>query len=80
MAINDGLAVTCSDLQAVGGTRILALRAWAGGDTVTYDNTDNTITSILDTGGATSTWGVNRIFFFKYNRYWSGKGCTDLRN
>lgn len=58
MAINDGLAVTCSDLQAVGGTRILALRAWAGGDTVTYDNTDNTITSILDTGGATSTWGV----------------------
>ena len=57
MAIADGLAINCSDLQAVGGTRIIALRAWADGDVVSYDNTTHGINSILETASA-ATWGV----------------------
>jgi hypothetical protein len=76
MAINDGLAVTCSDLQAVGGTRLVAIRAWVAGDTATYDNTYHTITSILDTGGSTATWGVfeSRIESSSMNITASGEG------
>tara|TARA_R110002020_G_scaffold210276_2_gene416299 strand:+ start:309 stop:929 length:621 start_codon:yes stop_codon:yes gene_type:complete len=58
MAIDNGLAVTCDNLQAVGGTRILAIRAWQVGDVVVYDNGDHTITSIKDTGGVDANWGV----------------------
>tara|TARA_R110002167_G_scaffold34704_3_gene110922 strand:- start:4761 stop:5381 length:621 start_codon:yes stop_codon:yes gene_type:complete len=76
MAIDSGLAVTCDDLQAVGGTRILAIRAWQGGDSVTYDNADHTITSILDTVGATATWGVyeSRIESSSLNITGTGEG------
>tara|TARA_R110000765_G_scaffold390619_1_gene483355 strand:- start:20 stop:640 length:621 start_codon:yes stop_codon:yes gene_type:complete len=58
MAINNGIAVTCEDLQAVGGTRLIAIRAWQPDDVATYDNTDHTITSIIDVGGVDADWGV----------------------
>tara|TARA_R110000765_G_scaffold245348_1_gene347478 strand:- start:555 stop:1175 length:621 start_codon:yes stop_codon:yes gene_type:complete len=58
MAINDGLAVTCEDLQDVGGTRLIAIRSWATGDVALYDNSDHTITSITDVGGVDADWGV----------------------
>jgi hypothetical protein len=76
MAIADGMAITCDNLQAVGGTRILAIRAWQTGDTAVYDNADHTITSILDTGGATATWGVyeSRIESSSLNVAGTGEG------
>lgn len=80
MAIDDGLAVTCEDLQAIGGTRILAIRAWQGGDVVTYDNSDHTITKIVDTGGATATWGIyeSRIESSSMNITGTGEGKNVL--
>ena len=76
MAIANGLAITCEDLQAVGGTRLLAIRAWQGDDAVVYDNSDHTITSILDTGGSTATWGVyeSRIESSSLNITGTGEG------
>ena len=39
MAIADGLAINCSDLQAVGGTRLVAIRKWLTTDVVAFDDT-----------------------------------------
>ena len=36
MAIADGLAINCSDLQAVGGTRLVAIRIWQEADAVVF--------------------------------------------
>ena len=62
MAITDGLATGCGDLQASGGIKYIFIREWnstgspdqialAAGGT-------GSITSIADSGGSTSTWGV----------------------
>jgi len=58
MAIDTGLAVTCTDLQATGGIKQILLRSWADGDVVGYDNaaTKHGISSIVDTGGSTASW------------------------
>jgi len=40
MAIADGMAINCSDLQAVGGTRFIAIRKWIDTDTVSFDDTE----------------------------------------
>lgn len=58
MAIDTGLAIGCSDLQATGGIKHILLRSWASGDTIVYGTSTHTITSIKDTGGSTATWGV----------------------
>ena len=60
MAIDTGLAVTCTDLQATGGIKQILLRSWADGDVVEYDNTatNHGISSIVDTGGSTASWVV----------------------
>ncbi len=58
MAIDTGLAIGCSDLQATGGIKHLLLRSWTSGDTIVYGSSTHTITSIKDTGGSTATWGV----------------------
>lgn len=60
MAIDTGLAVTCTDLQATGGIKQILLRSWADGDVVGYDNTatNHGISSIVDTGGSTASWVV----------------------
>ena len=60
MAITDGIAVKCADLQASGGIRNILIRTWATGDAVTYVNTgtSHSISSIVDTGGSDATWYV----------------------
>ena len=57
MAITDGMAVTCSDLQAVGGTRTIAIRQWLAADVVVYNDTTHGITSILE-NVSNADWGV----------------------
>jgi hypothetical protein len=58
MAIGDGLSVDCSNLQAVGGTRFIALREWVSTDAVVFDGSLHAITSIIDVGGVDASWGV----------------------
>ena len=59
MAIDTGLAIDCTDLQATGGIKQILLRSWAAGDTILYGGTGvHTITSIKDTGGTDAEWGV----------------------
>ena len=58
MAIETGLAIGCTDLQATGGIKQILLRSWAAGDTIVYGSSTHTITSIKDTGGTDADWGV----------------------
>tara|TARA_R110000796_G_C14530250_1_gene431766 strand:- start:457 stop:1101 length:645 start_codon:yes stop_codon:yes gene_type:complete len=58
MAIADGMAINCSDLQAVGGTRWIALRNFENTDVVVFNNTDHTIEIIDQPDGADAEWGV----------------------
>ena len=59
MAIDTGLAIDCTDLQATGGIKQILLRSWADGDTIAYGGTGvHTITSIKDNGGTDADWGV----------------------
>lgn len=59
MAIDTGLSILCSDLQRTGGITQIFLRSWAAADTATFVNTagvSHSISSIVDTGGATADW------------------------
>ena len=62
MAITDGLAIGCGDLQATGGIKRVLIREW--NSTGSFDDIifgaagAHTITSIQDSSGTTSTWGV----------------------
>ena len=47
MGVADGMAINCSDLQAVGGT-LIAIRKWLATDVVAFDDTNHDITSILE--------------------------------
>jgi hypothetical protein len=60
MAIADGMSISCSDLQAVGGTRLIAIRVVTSNDTVTFDDATHGINVIKSsTGTATeANWGV----------------------
>ena len=59
MAIDTGLGVTCTDLQATGGIKQILLRSWASNDAVVYGNAagEHDIDSIL-TGGSSAAWFV----------------------
>ena len=57
MGVADGMAINCSDLQAVGGTRLIAIRKWLATDVVAFDDTNHDITSILEVA-APAEWGV----------------------
>ena len=57
MGVADGMAINCSDLQAVGGTRLIAIRKWIDTDVVVFDDTNHDITSILEVA-APAEWGV----------------------
>jgi len=59
MAIDTGLGVTCTDLQATGGIKQILLRSWASNDAVLYGNAagEHDIDSIL-TGGSSASWFV----------------------
>ena len=60
MAIDTGLAIDCTDLQATGGIKQILLRSWTAGDTIVYGGTGvHTITSIKEDGAVTdANWGV----------------------
>ena len=51
------MAINCSDLQAVGGTRLIAIRKWVNTDAVVFDDANHDITSILEVA-ADANWGV----------------------
>ena len=57
MAIADGMAIDCSDLQAVGGTRLVCLRKWQATDVVVFDEATHSISSIK-LGASNAQWGV----------------------
>ena len=59
MAIDTGLGVTCTDLEATGGIKQILLRSWATTDAVVYGNAagEHDIDSIL-TGGSSASWFV----------------------
>lgn len=58
MAIADGMAINCSDLQAVGGTRLIAIREWISTDVITFDNPNHDIAGIQIAGPGAAPWGV----------------------
>jgi len=58
MAIADGMAINCSDLQAVGGTRWIAIRKFESTDVVKFNDTDHTIEIIDQPDGVDAVWGV----------------------
>ena len=62
MAIDTGLAIGCTDLQATGGISQILLREWTTTDVVTYDTSTpsvHSILSILDASPATTAdWFV----------------------
>ena len=58
MAIADGMAITCDDLQSVGGTRLIALRAHTTTEEVVFDDTLHTIDEIDQSTGGSANWGV----------------------
>mgnify|MGYP003638616896 CR=1 FL=1 len=57
MAIDKGIAISCGDLQQIGGIKHILLRSWTSGDIIAYDSSDNhTITSIKKAGPANADW------------------------
>ena len=62
MAITDGLAIGCGDLQATGGIKRVLIREWNStgtADEITLGGAGaHTVTSIMDSGSTNSTWGV----------------------
>jgi hypothetical protein len=60
MAIASGLTTACTNLQSSGGIQTVFIREWnstGSPDQIATLGT-GTITSIADSGGSTSTWGV----------------------
>jgi hypothetical protein len=62
MAITDGLAIGCGDLQATGGIKRVLIREWnstgSPDDIILGAAGAHTVTSIMDSAGTSSTWGV----------------------
>tara|TARA_R110002051_G_scaffold1515_2_gene8400 strand:- start:12517 stop:13140 length:624 start_codon:yes stop_codon:yes gene_type:complete len=58
MAIADGMAINCSDLQAVGGTRLIAIREWISTDVITFDDGNHDLAGIQIAGPLAAPWGV----------------------
>ena len=62
MAITDGLAIGCGDLQATGGIKRVLIREWnstgSPDDIILGAAGAHTVTSIMDSAGTNSTWGV----------------------
>ena len=57
MAIDKGIAISCDDLQQIGGIKHILLRDWTAGDIIVYDNADDhAITSIKKAGPANADW------------------------
>lgn len=61
MSIETGLAIGCTDVQAVGGIQRVYIRKWnsnGSNDQVVINAGNHTVDSIADSGGTNSTWGV----------------------
>ena len=57
MAIDKGIAISCADLQQIGGIKHILLRDWTAGDIIVYDNADDhAISSIKKAGPANADW------------------------
>ena len=57
MAIDKGIAISCDDLQQIGGIKHILLRSWTAGDIIAYDSSgDHLITSIQKSGPANADW------------------------
>ena len=56
MAIDKGIDIGCADVQASGGIKHILLRSWATGDDIDYNNSDHSITNLVDSGSSTATW------------------------
>lgn len=57
MAIDKGIAISCADLQQIGGIKHILLRDWTAGDIIAYDNADDhAISSIKKAGPANADW------------------------
>jgi hypothetical protein len=58
MAIDKGIAISCDDLQQIGGIKHILLRDWATNDDIIYDSNANLheITSIQATGASKADW------------------------
>jgi len=57
MAIDGGITIGCTDLQASGGIKRILLRSWTAADVIAYANGAgvHSITSLTD-GTSTATW------------------------
>ena len=60
MAIDKGIAITCGDLQQIGGIKHVLLRSWTAGDIIAYDSNAHLheITSIKKAGPANADWFI----------------------
>ena len=57
MAIDKGIAITCGNLQQIGGVKHILLRDWTAGDIITYGAAGvHTITNIKKSGPANADW------------------------
>ena len=57
MAIDKGIAISCGDIQQIGGIKHILLRDWTAGDIIAYDNADDhAISSIKKAGPANADW------------------------
>ena len=58
MAIDKGIAISCDDLQQIGGIKHILLRSWKTGDIIAYDSNAHLheITSIKKSGPAVADW------------------------
>lgn len=57
MAITNGVAINCDDLQQIGGIKHILLRDWATSDDILYGTGDtHSITSIQATGASHADW------------------------
>lgn len=59
MAIDKGIAISCADIQQIGGIKHILLRDWTAGDIIVYDDTDDhAISSIKKAGPANADWFI----------------------
>jgi hypothetical protein len=61
MSIETGLAIGCTDVQAVGGIQRVYIRKWnsnGNNDQVVINGGNHTVDSIADSNGTSSSWGI----------------------
>ena len=69
MAIDKGIDIGCADVQASGGIKHILLRSWATGDDIDYNNSDHSITSLVQG----YLYIATKISFKNEQVKWAGK-------